>query len=147
MTGMIVTLDTNVLLAALLSQRGASHHILRLVLEEKLRIALSPPVLLEYADVLSRKEILELLHLSPSEVEDVLDVLVLLADKHSIYYRLRPNLLDEKDNLFIECAFASRSSCLITSNIKDFSSGELKGHPFSVMTPGNFYSFWRRRNE
>ncbi len=144
---MIVTLDTNVILAALLSQAGSSHLILKLILEEKLNIALSTPVVLEYDDVLRRKEILEKLNISSDQVEDVLDLLILLADKYSIYFRLRPNLLDENDNLFVECAFTSNSHYLITSNIKDFKRGELKSYPFKVITPGDFYYRWRCENE
>ena len=144
---MIVTLDTNVILAALLSQAGTSHLILKLIIEEKLNLALSTPVVLEYDDVLRRKEILEKLNISSSQVEDVIDLLVLLADKYSIYFRLRPNLLDENDNLFVECAFTSNSHYLITSNIKDFKRGELKSYPFKVITPGDFYYRWRCENE
>ena len=140
---MVVTLDTNVVLAALLSQNGASHLILKLILDEKLNIALTTPVVLEYDDVFNRREILENLDLSREQVEDVSDLLVLLADKHSIYYRLRPNLLDEDDNLFVECAFTSNSRYLVTSNIKDFTRGELKNYPFEVITPGDFYHLWR----
>ncbi len=144
---MIITLDTNVVLAALLSQAGASHLILKLIIEEKLNVALSTPVVLEYEDVLKRNEITEKLNLSNDQVEDLVDLLVLLADKHSIYYRLRPNLLDENDNLFVECAFTSNSHYLITSNIKDFRRGELKSYPFKVITPGDFYHLWRCENE
>ena len=140
---MVVTLDTNVVLAALLSQNGASHLILKLILDENLNIALTTPVVLEYDDVFNRREILENLDLSREQVEDVSDLLVLLADKHSIYYRLRPNLLDEDDNLFVECAFTSNSRYLVTSNIKDFTRGELKNYPFEVITPGDFYHLWR----
>jgi putative PIN family toxin of toxin-antitoxin system len=144
---MIVTLDTNTLLAALLSQNGASHLIFRLILEEKLKLAISTPVLFEYEDVLKRKQILKKTNLSPEQVEDMLDLLVLLADKRSIYYRLRPNLLDENDNLFVECAFTSNSEYLITSNTKDFHFGRLKSHPFKVVTPGDFYYLWRYKHE
>jgi len=144
---MIITVDTNVILAALLSRAGASHLILNLIIEEKLNIALSTPVVLEYDDVLNRKEILKQLNISSSQIEDVLDLLVLLADKYSIYYRLRPNLLDENDNLFVECAFTSNSHYLITSNIKDFKRGELKSYPFKVITPGDFHYLWRCKNE
>ena len=140
---MIVTPDTNVILAALLSQNGASHLILKLILDEQLTIALTTSVALEYDDVLKRKEILENLNLSKEQVEDIIDLLILLADKYSIYYRLRPNLLDENDNLFVECAFASNSQYLVTSNIKDFTKGELKSYPFEVITPGDFYHIWR----
>ncbi|MCI5220333.1 MAG: putative toxin-antitoxin system toxin component, PIN family [Candidatus Electrothrix sp. LOE2] len=141
---MIITLDTNTLLAALLSQAGSSHRILRLIIEEELRLAISTPVLFEYEAVLKRKELLDKMNLSPGQVEDLLDLLVLLADKRSVYYRLRPNLLDENDNIFVECAFSSNSRYLITSNTKDFHFGRLKSHPFQVVTPGDFYSLWRR---
>ncbi|WP_133512997.1 putative toxin-antitoxin system toxin component, PIN family [Candidatus Thiosymbion oneisti] len=144
---MIVTLDTNVLLAALLSRNGASHLIIRLIIEEKLNIALTTAVVLEYDDVLKRTEILEKLDLTANHIEDVIDLLVLLAEKHSIYYRLRPNLPDENDNLFVECAFTSNSRFLITSNVKDFRKGELKSYPFKAITPGDFYHLWRRENE
>jgi len=144
---MIITLDTNTLLAALLSQAGASHLILRLILEEKLKLAISTPVLFEYEDVLKRKKILKKIDLSTEQVEDILDLLVLLADKRSNYYRLRPNLLDENDNLFVECAFTSNSQYLITSNTKDFHFGRLKSHPFKVVTPGDFYYLWRCDHE
>jgi putative PIN family toxin of toxin-antitoxin system len=144
---MIVTLDTNVLVAALLSQAGASHLILNLIIQERLKIALSNPVVLEYDDVLKRKELLDKFNISNSQVEDVIDLLVLLADKYTIYFRLRPNLFDENDNLFVECAFTSNSQYLITSNIKDFNRAELESFPFKVITPGDFYYLWRCNNE
>ena len=144
---MIVTIDTNVLLAAYISKSGASHEILRLIVDEKIEVALSTQVLLEYDDVMKREEILELTKLSKNQTEDVLDLLVLLAQKHNKYFRLRPNLRDEGDNLFVECAFASNSQYLITSNIRDFTSGELKGFGFEVLTPKDFYQMWRKNYE
>lgn len=47
--------------------------------------------------------------------------------------------MDEKDNMVIECAFASNSEYLITSNVRDFKSGELKGFKFKVVPPREFY--------
>ena len=38
---MVITVDTNVIFSALHSHRGASHHIFRLILAEKVRLALS----------------------------------------------------------------------------------------------------------
>ena len=144
---MIVTIDTNVLLAAYMSKSGASHKILRLIIDEKIEVALSTQVLLEYDDVMKREKILELTKLSRDQTEDILDLLVLLAQKHNKYFRLRPNLRDEGDNLFIECAFASNSQYLVTSNIRDFTSGELKGFGFEVVTPKDFYQMWRKNYE
>lgn len=143
---MTVTVDTNVIYSALYSNLGASHQILRLILEEKVNLALSPAIFLEYYDVLSREETLAKLNLSIEEIEDVLDVLVLLAKKQSIYFLLRPNLIDEKDNLFYDCAFASNSEYLITSNVKHFKSAELKGNKFKIATPGEFYHLWESKH-
>ena len=140
---MIITIDTNVVLAGLLSQNGASHQILKLVTEEKLQLALTTPIVFEYDDVLNRPEIMKMHGLVADQIKDVIDLLVLLADKYSVFYRLRPNLIDENDNLFIECAFTSNSNYLITSNIKDFTQNELKHNPFVVVTPREFYQQWR----
>ena len=144
---MLVTVDTNVIFSALYSKRGASHFILQLVLDEKIELALSTQTYFEYYDVLTRKENLGKLNLTVGEIEDILDLLALLAKKHSIYFLLRPNLIDEKDNMVFECAFASNSDYLITSNIKDFKQSELKGFNFKIITPGEFHKLWETYNE
>ncbi len=45
-----------------------------------------------------RENNLKLLNPSVKDKEDFLDLLALLAQKHSLYYLLRPNLPDESDN-------------------------------------------------
>ena len=144
---MIITLDTNVLLASLLSRNGSSHRILNLIVEERIKIALSTPLILEYDEVLKRKDILKKVKLTENQIEDIIDLLVILSGKYHIYYRLRPNLLDENDNMIVECAFVSGSQYLVTSNVKDFTRGELQIYPFTVITPGNFYYLWRQNHE
>lgn len=144
---MIVTMDTNVLLAALISSNGASHFILRLILDEKVSLAMSTQLVLEYDDVLKRKEIRQLHGFDDPEIDDLLDTLLLLARKHAIYFRLRPNLNDEGDNLVFECAFTSSSDYLITSNTKDFTQGEWLGTAFQLATPRQFCEQWRNRYE
>jgi len=144
---MIVTVDTNVIFSALYSKGGASHQILKLILDEKITLAISTQVYFEYRDVLTRKENLEKLNLSAAEIETILDLIALLAKKHSIYFLLRPNLIDEDDNMIFECAFASNSDYLNTSNIKDFRNAELEGFGCNVITPGDFYKLWELKNE
>lgn len=144
---MIVTLDTNVLLAALISANGASNFIVRLILAEKVKLALSTAVVLEYDAVLKRSEICQLHHLTHPNVDDIIDTLLLLARKHAVYYRLRPNLIDEGDNLIFECAFTSNSDFLITSNVKDFNNAEWRGAGFQVVTPSDFCKWWRNNHE
>ena len=136
---MIITVDTNVIFSALYSNQGASHQIVRLIIDEEIKLALSPQVYFEYYEVLMRENNLEMFNLSKKETEDFLDLLALLAQKYSIYYLLRPNLPDEDDNIFMECAYASNSDYLITSNVKDFKQSELKGFGFEIITPKDFY--------
>jgi putative PIN family toxin of toxin-antitoxin system len=136
---MILTIDTNVIFSALYSNKGASYSIITKVIDEKIKLAISPQIYFEYYDVLMREENLKILNLATKDVEDFLDLIALLSQKYSIYYLLRPNLPDENDNIFIECAFASNSDYLVTSNIKDFRQSELKGFRFKVVTPKELY--------
>lgn len=144
---MIITVDTNVVFSALYSNQGASHQIVRKIINEKIKLALSPQVYFEYYEVLAREKNLEMFNLSKKEIEDFLDLLALLSQKHSIYYLLRPNLPDEDDNIFMECAYASNSDYLITSNVRDFKYGELKGFGFEITTPKAFYKKFGTKNE
>ena len=105
---------------------------------EKLQVAISTPVYFEYYDALTRAEKLRKINLTINEAKDVLDLLALLAKKYSIYFLLWPNLSNEKDSMVVECAFASNSQYLITSNVRDFKGDELKGFTFQIITPGDF---------
>lgn len=51
-----IALDTNVIYAALRSNRGASYRLLMLLDSEKFEINLSVPLVIEYEDVLKRKK-------------------------------------------------------------------------------------------
>lgn len=144
---MEITVDTNVIFSALHSKTGASHFILRLILDEKIKLALSPQTYFEYYGVLTRDENLSQLNITAKEVEAILDLLALLAQKYSVYFLLRPNLMDEADNIFYECAFVSNSAYLVTSNVKDFKKVELKGFIFKVITPRDFCKLWRASHE
>ena len=139
-----ITLDTSALYQALHSKRGAAYQILQLIGRRELALALTVPVFFEYQDVLLRPESLKDLGLTHENVDALLDMLVLVGETYSVSYLLRPNLPDEGDNIFVECAFVSRSEYLITSNIRDFSRGELQGMSFTVCTPSSFYATWRQ---
>lgn len=139
---MKITLDTSVLFQALYSKQGSSYEILRWIGQRKLTLTLTVPVFLEYQDVLCRPHSLELLKLTYDDVNVVLDMLASVGESFRVFYLLRPNLPDEGDNLFVECAFVSQSNYLITSNTRDFIRGELS-LPFDICTPQVFYRQWR----
>ena len=129
-----VVLDTNVLVAALRSRRGASHRLLRLVGDPRWQINLSVPLLLEYEDVLKRADTGHALTLE--EVDDVLNFLCASASLREIFYLWRPVLPDPKDDFVLELAVESGCEYIITFNSKDFVGAEKFG--VSVMRPQEF---------
>ena len=142
---MRITLDANVVYQALRDSGGASYFIVRLVRERKLELCLSIPVFSEYSDVLLREKSLKDLELSKMEIKDFLDYICSVASPFSISFRMRPNLGDEADNMFVELAFASNSNFLITSNIRDYTIGNnLLFDSFKVITPTDFARMWRK---
>jgi len=145
---MRVTVDTNIIFQALYSSTGASHQILKMIRTGELSLAISIPVFKEYQDVLKRKRSLDFIRKTEEDIDIVLEFIALVAEPFVMNYLWRPNLTDEKDNIFAELAFNSGSEYLITKNIRDFSIGnELKLESFEVITPGDFLSMWRRNNE
>lgn len=78
-------LDTNVLIAALWSQRGASFELVRLVGDERWRLHLSTVLVFEYEEVARREP--QHLWLHPERIEDVLDYLATSGREHAISFR------------------------------------------------------------
>ena len=145
---MRITVDTNIIFQALYSSTGASHQILKLIRQGELTLAISIPVYKEYQDVLGRKRSLDFLQLNIEEIEAVLEFIAMVAEPFTMNYLWRPNLKDEKDNIFAELAFNSNSEFLITKNIKDFTQqNDLILDSFEVITPSDFLHKWRNRNE
>ena len=141
---MLITVDTNVLYAGLRSKSGASHAILRSILTQELKIALSVPLFIEYEAVLKRSKSLQDFGMTIPMVDDFLDALVAVGYVYKIYYNFRPNLRDEADNMLVELSLTSHSQYLITNNIRDFTiDNQLKFDDLRVITPRDFWIFWR----
>src|SRR5436853_7423652 len=87
---MKVVLDTNVLVAGLRSNRGASFQILQRVGTGQFAIALSVALALEYEAMLTRQ--LHVLDLSARDVDDVIDYLCSVADLTEVSDLWRPCL-------------------------------------------------------
>lgn len=143
---MLLTLDTNILYQVLMSKTGASYFILQQVRNRKIQIALSVPVFFEYQDVLTRDKSLKDFELKLNDVESFLRFIAYIGKTFEIYFLLRPNLKDEKDNKIVELAVTSQSNYLITSNIRDFKNAELKFDELKVITPSEFVKMWRNEN-
>lgn len=113
-----VVLDTNIIYSAVRSKRGMSYKLLNIIDQNKYRIQISVPLILEYEDVLKRNR--SKLVLSDSDIDNLIDYLCKVGEKRKIYYLWRPFLKDVKDDFILELAVESESDFIITYNIKDF---------------------------
>ena len=134
----IVVLDTNVLVAGLCRREGSpSFKILKNIQAGNIPLALTQKLYLEYESVLTREKILRLIDATIEDVRLVLDALLAIGLRSNVHYLWRPNLLDEGDNFVLESAIAS-GALIVTKNIRDFRSGELKFPELIVLTPPQF---------
>ena len=129
-----IVLDTNVIISALRSKRGASAKLLPLIGTKRFDIHISVPLALEYEEVLLRQR--EILKLTSEDVADLVDGLSALAHHHKIYFLWRPYLRDEKDEMVLELAVVARCDYIITYNTTDFKGAERFG--IEVKTPKEF---------
>lgn len=134
-----IVLDTNVIVAALRSKRGASNKLLSLVGTDKFEIHDSVALILEYEDVLQnhRTE----LGLSQDDVTDFIDSLCSVAHHHEIYFLWRPTLSDINDELILELAVTARCEYIVTYNVSDFKGVDKFG--IKAVTPKEFLQIIR----
>ena len=126
-----VVMDTNVLVAALRSRRGASFELLRLVGDQRWQIHLSTALLLEY-EAVARREADEF-WLRPELIEEVLDYLSASAKQHAISFRWRPFVSDPDDDFIVELAVAAKAQYIVTHNVRDFAG--VKSFGLEAITP------------
>jgi putative PIN family toxin of toxin-antitoxin system len=119
-----MVLDTDVIIAALRSTKGASAEIIRHVLRGKMRIELTVAMALEYEAVAMRAEHLIAGDLTATEALNLIDSLIALAKPVEIHFRWRPQLRDVDDEMVLEAAINADDRTIVTFNARDFSGAE-----------------------
>jgi len=129
-------LDTDVLVAAVRSDRGASRVLLTAALEQRYPVLASVPLMLQYESVLTRSEHLAAARISVADVEVLLDAIALVIEPIRISYLWRPMLSDPGDDLVLETAVNGRADVVVTFNRRDFepASGQFG---LEVVTPAD----------
>ncbi len=128
-------LDTDVLVAAFRSERGASRELLIAALDERYTLLASTALWLEYEAVLTRPDHLAAMRLSPTEVMDALAALANIAEKVLIHYLWRPVLADADDEHVLDLAMNGRANMLVTFNQSDFAEAS-RTFQIEIATPG-----------
>ncbi|MGD0570253.1 MAG: putative toxin-antitoxin system toxin component, PIN family [Candidatus Sulfotelmatobacter sp.] len=129
-----VVLDTSVVVAGLRSRNGAANAVLRLVAQRAVTLIATPPLFLEYEDVLKRAEQRLAHKLDLQQVDEFLAELAALIEPVKTRFLWRPQTHDPNDEMVLEAAINGRADALITYNISDFApSGKRFG--IEVVTP------------
>jgi predicted nucleic acid-binding protein len=99
---------------------GAGSAVLQLVASGTLIALATPPLFLEYEDVLKRPE-QRLAHgLTPTEVDAFLAEFAALIEPVDLHFRWRPQGRDPNDEMLVEAAINGRADALVTYNLADF---------------------------
>lgn len=111
-------LDTDVLVAALRSDRGASRQLLLAALDRKIVVLASVPLMLEYEAVLTRREQLEATGLTVQETNAILAALVAVAEAVTFRFLWRPCLKDPQDEMVLDTAVNGQADRLATFSVR-----------------------------
>ena len=131
-----IVIDTNVIIGALKSQRGASYKLLMSLTDNVFASNISVPLFIEYESVAKRENLVD--DLSEKDIEVILDYFLSKSKIQKIFYLWRPILKDPKDDLVLELAVKSQSKYIVTFNKKDFKECEQFG--IVAVTPYEFMS-------
>ena len=132
---MKIVIDTNVLVSALRSRRGASFKLVSVLPSDEFSIAISVPLALEYEDALKR---LESSAITSQDIGNFVDFLCKIGHHQEIFFLWRPFLPDPSDDHVLEVAVAAGCEAIVTYNKRDFKGIERFG--LRVLDPREFLS-------
>ena len=135
---MDIVIDTNVLVAGLLSPFGSCGEIVRMVSAGELMLSFDARILSEYNEVLLRPRF----GFEEDKIAAFLDYIVY----HGQVIAPSPlthSLPDPDDEPFLEVTLASQAVCLVTGNQKHFPAERCKGA--KIVSPNEFLIFFKKQ--
>ena len=130
-----IVIDTSVLISALIGKKGPSREVIRQCLLGNYIPLISNALFQEYEDVSKRRKVLDKCPLTENEIKELLSAFYSVCAWVPIYFLWRPNIIDEGDNFLLELAVAGNAGFIITNNIRDLTTAELKFPEFKIVTP------------
>lgn len=135
---MNIVLDTNVLVAGLLSPFGPCGEIVRMVSSGELTLSFDARILTEYEEVLARPKF-------KFEKDKITALLEHVEHRgHTVASSPLPHSLpDLDDEPFLEVAIAAQAACLVTGNQVHFPDDLCQG--VKVLSPSEFPAFYKKQ--
>ena len=131
----VIVVDTSVIVTALIGENGPGRQVLRTCLQQQAKPLISNALFLECEDVIGRPEILARCPLTANEIRELLNAFYKTCRWVPIYFLWRPNVRDEGDNFLFELALAGNAEVIVTNNVRDLRSTELRFPGVRVLTP------------
>jgi putative PIN family toxin of toxin-antitoxin system len=137
---MKIVLDTNALVAGLLSPFGPCGEIVRMVSSGELTLCFDALILAEYSEVMYRSKF-------GSDKEKVAALLNHIEHRgHTVASSpLRHSLPDPDDEPFLKVALAEKAVCLVTGNASHFPAKLCQGR--KILSPGGFLTFYKTQQK
>jgi putative PIN family toxin of toxin-antitoxin system len=137
---MKIVLDTNVLVAGLLSPFGPCGEIVRMVSSGEVMLCFNALILTEYNEVLYRPKF----GFDRDRVAALIDHIEHRG--HTVASSpLRHSLPDPDDEAFLKAAIAGKAECLVTGNASHFPSKLCQGR--KVLSPSGFLTFYKTQRK
>ena len=137
---MNIVLDTNVLVAGLLTPFGTCGEIVRMVSSGELKLSFDARIFSEYEEVLNRPKF----KFEKDKVATLLDQIEhcgrIVASSPLAF-----SLPDIDDEPFLEVAIAGKVACLVTGNSIHFPSKLCMG--VKVLSPSEFLNFYKKQQK
>ena len=143
---MRVVLDTDVLVAALRSDQGASRQLLLAALDRRFVMLVSVPMMLEYEAVMTRPEHLAAAGITADDVNTILDALTNVIEPVRLAFHWRPRLKDAADEMVLETAVNGTADRLVTFNLKHLGEAALE-FGLRAINPGEAWREIRERHK
>jgi putative PIN family toxin of toxin-antitoxin system len=134
---MRIVLDTNVLVAGLLSPFGPCGEIIRMVSSGEVTLCFDALILAEYSEVLYRSKF----GFDKDKVAAFLDHIE-HRGRTVASSPLRHSLPDPDDEPFLKVAIAGKAVCLVTGNASHFPAKLCQGR--NVLSPSEFLTFYKK---
>jgi putative PIN family toxin of toxin-antitoxin system len=115
---MRLVIDTDVFIAGLRSDKGASRQILLLALDRQIVMLASVPMLLEYEAVATRAEQLEQSGITLADANTILDAFAAVIEPVKLRFLWRPRLKDPAGEMVLEAAVNGRADRIATFNTR-----------------------------
>jgi predicted nucleic acid-binding protein len=127
-------LDAGVVASALRSGDGASRRLLLLLGRADFEINVSVSLILEYEDAAGRTA--GKAGLTQSGIDDIIDYLCRVANRHTVHFLWRPRLKGQKVDHVLELAVKAGCRFIVANNVGDFKDVEKFG--IRAVTPKDF---------